>query len=183
MRVGTILVRVGLLVVLFGLAASLGSADLPDQGTDGRSTEGVGLLATVDDQPYQYMVKFLCGWEGPTSYFTHINIHNYTPANLRIWVRPALYYAPGAAQLPVVPGIASHVIRPRRVMRIHCEDIWDQIGMTWGDYAEGMVHIGVGQKLPVVAVYQTFRDDDMTGETWEEGPDVEVNEYQPFIEP
>ena len=159
------------------------SADPVDTEPSRQSAERVGPLAAINNQPYQYMVKFLCGWWDDEFYYTHISIHNYTGANVRIWERPALGYLARIPGFPDIPSIGTHVIPRGRVLKFDCVDIWTLSGMANNSHAEGMVHIGVGQRLPVVAVYRSRRDDEKTGSTWDWGPDTEVTEYQPFIEP
>ena len=131
------------------------------------------------------MVKYVCGWNGPWSSLTYINIHNYTGTMVRVWFRPAPFYTRTSTVFPDVPAAHTHVIRPRRVLRLSCFDIWNLSGVLHYTYAEGMMHVSAGQRLPVVAFYQTSRDDQhgVGPITWEWGPDVEVNEYRPFIEP
>ena len=50
---------------------------------------------------------------------------------------------------------------------------------------EGMMQLGLAEKLPVVAVYTSSAYDltDPVDYYPESGPSVHVKEYQPFIEP
>lgn len=185
MRNRSIVLRVGVLAVLFSLAGILVGADPPDAG---RSLAGVEPLGVADTQAYQYMVKYMCGPQGggglvaQGEYSTSINIHNYTTRPVRIFKRPAI----GQVEyLPANPigGLGSKFILARRTLIINCYDIIQLEGQGFIS-TEGMMHISMDVKLPVVAVYTVGGWDHPAGvRVPAGGASIHVKEYEPFIEP
>ena len=182
------LVRIGVLAVLFALAGSLVSAEPPDAD---KSVAEISPLLVADDQPYQFMVKFVCGdWEDmPTVvdglYTTAINVYNYTDHAVRIYKRPSFAYRETASPDSIPPVIAwkTYNMRARRTLVIDCPDLYWMAGINPGTPYEGMIQISLPEKLPVVAVYTSSADD------WTVPPDghvdsgacIHVQEYQPFV--
>ena len=192
---------IAVLVALFALAGSLISAepldrDLPPQEADAQLGEGVEILGVADQQPYQYMVKYVCGnWVVPYrfvavgQYVTSINVYNYTDVGVRIYKRPATMYTetglPSHEDTGTYPA-RVHVIRPRKVLAINCEDIYSLLGYTEPTImTEGFVQISMAQKLPVVAVYTSSAHDldDPVDYYPDSGPGIDVEYIVPFIEP
>ena len=198
MRSRYILLRIGALALLFALAGSLVSAQLPDRGADAggeaaQSAEGVTPLALVDDQPYQYMVKFMCGdtlFDQPSplimgNYFTAINVANYTDHNVKIYFRPLPHYASyWGTSVPAVIPLKGFSIRPRRDLEIDCADVWNMFGNDYFSFAKGVMHIGTPERLPVIAVYTVGLGKDPATEAWDYKPQsIDVEYVDPFIAP
>ena len=186
------------LVVLFALAGSLVSAQPPagdpnDQRETAQLGEGVVPLGVLDEQPYHYMVKFVCGDALVQEilpplmgyYFTAINIGNYTGHSVRIYYRPLGHYGNySAAGIPPVYGVTGLWIKPRRDFQIDCVDIWFGTQTDAYGLAKGILHISMAEKLPVVAVYTVATGKDMVDATWDQKPrSIDVEYIQPFSEP
>ena len=166
MHTRQILIRIGVLVVLSALAASLVSA----QPVARQAVQQPGATAEVQvttavagfyQEPYHYMVKFVCGRQGdvaldasvrPGDYATAINIHNFTDYRVKVYRKPALHYTPYSAAPPpyAVTGIW---VRPGRVLEIDCLDIYTLTGRTVGTFVKGMMHLSMQEELRVAAVY------------------------------
>ena len=187
----TNLVPMGVLVVLFALATSLVSADLPDvarQEGACRSPEGVRPLGIADDQPYQYMVKYVCGeWLGlgleMGTYDTMINVYNYADRGVRIFKRPSLSYSETTTAPPDVVGSVAHTVRARRALFIDCNDVYALTGETGGDPIEGMIHLSPTEVLPVAAAYTTVALDGDGDFRPDSGPSFHEEQYGPFTHP
>ena len=193
----------GVLVALVALSGSLVSAeppdrDLPPQQGDAQLAESVEILGVADQQPYQYMVKYVCeGWASTLpykmmaygDYHTAINVHNYTDHPVRIYKRPSIGYTetenPAHYDVPVYAA-KVHMIRPRKTLVINCEDITSLLGGAAGPItAEGFVQLSLAEKLPVAAVYTSsaFDLDDPADGYPDSGPSIDVEYIDPFLEP
>ena len=178
--------RIGALVVLFALAGGLVSAEAPDAG---RSRAQVNPLGGADNQIYHYMVKYICGKFPPTGaldgagmYDTNINVFNYTQKAVRIYYRPAAGYLEGAPEFPPIGNLGIEVIPVRRTLVLDCGEILSHEG-TGYSFSEGMVHISMNIKLPIVGVYVEHEYDLSTGDLIPSaGGSIEVEQYQTFME-
>ena len=106
----------------------------------------------------------------------------FTASKVRIYKRPAPGYL--SDYLPSPAGdVRSDTIVPRRTMVIHCSEILQLEGGS--AYAsEGMIHISMNQRLPVVAVYVSQAWDPSTLEPITSGgTQVHMQEYQPLEAP
>ena len=181
--------RIGLVVVLFALAGSLVSAEPPDPQPDRRiEVAGSAQVTSVRDGLYQqshhYMVKFICGrQEGvaytspvrPGDYATAINIHNHTDHRVKIYRKPSLHYTPYTAAPPAFSA-KGFWIRPGRVLEIDCTDIYTLTRIDAGTWVKGMMHLGMDEELPVVAVY-TVATGDTDGDGYpDSGPSIDVED-------
>ena len=189
----------GVLVALVALSGSLVSAeppdrDLPPQQGDAQLAESVEILGVADEQPYQYMVKYVCGSWGIYPYHmaaygvyqTSINVHNYTDQGVRIYKRPSHVYTetdnPPHGNV-VVYGAKVHVIRARKALAINCEDILSLLGFPSNFAAEGFVQLSLAAKLPVAAVYTSVAVDQEPDGVPDSGPSIDVEYIEPFVSP
>ena len=178
--------RIGVFVVLFALAGGLVSAEAP--GAE-RSLPDVQVLGVADSQVYHYMVKYVCGKFPPTGaldgagmYDTNINVHNYTPKGVKIYYRPAVGYLEGTPEFPPVGSLGTEVIPARRTLVIDCTEILQHEGTIY-QFTEGMMHISMSTKLPIVGVYVEHEYDFSTGDLIPSaGGSIDVEQYQPFLE-
>ena len=152
--------------------------------------------AQPEQFPVQYMVKFVCGLvpvqppgeEGPLkpgNYATAINIHNYTfTSPIFGSTRIALHYREGVPfpSLPPLVPVKQLKLWRYRTAEIDCPSIWMRTNLPPGTFVKGMVHIGIGQLLPVVAVYtsQTVLDPAVPPDAGA-GHSIDVEEVFPFI--
>ena len=178
--------RIGVLVVLFALAGGLVSADPPDAG---RSLSKMQPMGVADNQVYHYMVKYICGkfppagaLDGGGMYDTNINVFNFTQKGVRIYYRPAAGYLEAAPSFPPIGSLGTTVVPARRTLVMDCEEILSHEG-TGYSFSEGMIHISMNTKLPIVGVYVEHEYDLSTGDPMPSaGGSIEVEQYQPFME-
>ena len=194
MRTRSMLMRVGVLVVLFALAATLASADPAGRKLDtAQVATGVGPLVGPNDAPVQYMVKFVCGFVPkhepgtapsplkPGNYATAINIGNQTPDRHIIIKRVLLHYREGTPPPPVIKYQRAWLY-PWRVLEIDCVDIWNLVQVAPETFVKGMVHIGTPLEFPVAAVYtaETSLDPALPPDAGA-GISIDVEQYKPFF--
>jgi hypothetical protein len=124
-------------------------------------------------RPYQYAVKFLCGYyeyileKGEVlvatgMYATAINVHNPAPTGTEteVFEKIVVTYrndggtGPNPSEFPEKP---DWVLRGDEVFEIGCEDVWHNldIGGGGGNFVTGFVVIESSKELDVVAVYTT----------------------------
>ena len=182
--------RIVVLAVLFALASSLVSAEPPDAG---KSLAEMKPLGPADRLPYQYMVKYQCGWlahidptvlwNAPGGYQTEITVHNFTTTNLRIYKRPTVSGHERSVVAPPILGVFTYVIKARRSLYIDCDDIYWMTGVGSPVPITGMLQLSLGEKLPVVATYTSAALDVDVNSYPDSGPSVHVEQYEPFVQP
>ena len=193
MRSPRIVLRIGVVVLLFALAGALVSADPVGRHVDtAQAAQGVAPRVGPNDSPVQYMVKFVCGWVPknepgtaphpvkPGNYATAINIGNHSPDRHIIIKRVLLHYREGT-QPPPITKYKRAWLYPWRVLEIDCVDIWNLAGLAPETFVKGMVHIGTPVEFPVAAVYtaQTnLKDPPLDAGA---GISIDVEQYRPFI--
>ena len=200
MRMRSRVTRLGIVVLVFALAGSMVSADPGDRTTDrvvvsDDVAEGVTALSTEpEDMGFQWMIKFVCGFV-PTSgdalepvvpgrYGTAINVAGDHTGHTMSFRRVRLHYTPGSPRPPRLTSRKAWVFRDT-VLEIDCTDIWSMAGVSPGTFLKGVVHLGLIQRLPVIAVY--------TSQTNNSGPDslpnaaagvsIDVEYIEPFTVP
>ena len=190
MRSRSIILPAGALFMLFALAGSLVSAEAPGSGVSPAKITPHGV---ADDQPYQYMVKYQCGWFGhntatmfwvvPGWYETVVNVYNYTTAPVRIRKRPAISVHERFIVTPPVGELFTYRIHARRSLYIDCDDIYWMADVVPPAPLIGTLHISSEQKLPVSAMYTGVALDRDSSDYPDSGPSVHVEQYEPFVEP
>lgn len=138
-----------------------------------------------------YMVKYVCGLQedqfslGEPSikagnYATAINLHNFSEE----WVcgrkRPALDYSEFDSKLPPAFGLEAFEIAPLSVLEVDCNSIWASTGIPHGTFIKGMIEIGLGARLPAVAVYTAQITDQMQMTETGAGISIDVEYLTPF---
>ncbi len=149
----------------------------------------------AEARPFQYMVKFVCGWRGPAppvedqqvkpgNYATAINIYNHNRSGVVGGAaRVALWYRTGFPPPPLVTNFAFTVVN-RRVLEIDCLDVWIRSNIPPGTFLKGMVHVGLDQRLEVVAVYTSqTHDNPNAGPDPGAGHSIDVEYVKPLIVP
>ena len=69
------------------------------------------------------------------------------------------------------------------VLEIDCADIWSMAGVSPGTFLKGVVHLGLVQDLPVIAVYTSQTNNDAPDSLPNAGAGVSIDvEYiEPFV--
>ena len=148
------------IVAVMALVAG-GATAVAFQTRDGdKEIEELDAASNPAVYPVQYSVKFVCGFVQddtqagvkPGNYATAINIHNHVPRIVQGGKRVALHYRMGTTAPPIQTPF-GFTIRSLRVLEVDCIDIWAMVGVPPHTYLKGMMHIGLGEPLPVTAVY------------------------------
>lgn len=156
----------------------------------GAQDEAVTPRVTPATAMWQYMAKFVCGYQAagsaetevkPGNYLTAVNIANPEAVRIDGLERVLVGYAEGTAAPPVLPA-RSISVRRLRTLEITCADIWAMAGVLPGTFLIGHLHLGFDTPMPVSVVYtsQTNNAGPTQAPNAGAGISIEVEYLQPL---